>query len=66
MRCHLYWMQPIALPGARARGFTELASDALIENGGSQRAHEALGFREVERSVKYRLDIGAGGGAPVV
>ena len=39
---------------ARARGHRELASDALLENGGSQRAHEALGFAEVERAVRYR------------
>jgi aminoglycoside 6'-N-acetyltransferase I len=38
---------------ARARGFRELASDAQISNTGSQKAHEALGFKEVGRSVLY-------------
>ncbi|MBF8224108.1 GNAT family N-acetyltransferase [Halomonas sp. 328] len=39
---------------ARQRGYRELASDALLESRGSQRAHEALGFTEVERAVRYR------------
>lgn len=39
---------------ARARGHTELASDALIENVASHKAHAALGFAEVERSVHFR------------
>ena len=38
---------------ARARGCRELASDALLENEASQRAHRALGFREAERVVYY-------------
>ena len=38
---------------ARARGCHELASDALIENEGSQRAHLALGFKETERVVYF-------------
>jgi aminoglycoside 6'-N-acetyltransferase I len=38
---------------ARARGCRELASDALIENQASQRAHRALGFRETERVVYF-------------
>lgn len=38
---------------ARARGCRELASDALIDNDTSQRAHLALGFRETERVVYY-------------
>jgi aminoglycoside 6'-N-acetyltransferase I len=38
---------------ARARGCRELASDALLENHTSQRAHAALGFRETERVVYY-------------
>ncbi|HEX7939799.1 MAG TPA: aminoglycoside 6'-N-acetyltransferase [Gemmatimonadaceae bacterium] len=33
----------------RAQGCTEFASDALLENEVSARAHTALGFREVER-----------------
>jgi len=38
---------------ARARGCRELASDALLENEASQRAHRALGFRETERVVYF-------------
>jgi aminoglycoside 6'-N-acetyltransferase I len=37
----------------RARGCRELASDALIDNETSQRAHLALGFRETERVVYF-------------
>lgn len=39
---------------ARARGYREMASDALLDNVVSHRAHEALGFEEVERAVRYR------------
>jgi aminoglycoside 6'-N-acetyltransferase I len=42
---------------ALERGYRELASDALLENTTSQRAHTALGFVEVERSVKYRRTL---------
>ena len=38
---------------AKARGCSELASDALLENEASQRAHRALGFRETERVVYF-------------
>jgi aminoglycoside 6'-N-acetyltransferase I len=38
---------------AKARGCRELASDALLENEASQRAHAALGFRETERVVYF-------------
>lgn len=38
----------------RARGHTEMASDALLDNTVSHRAHGALGFEEVERAVHYR------------
>jgi aminoglycoside 6'-N-acetyltransferase I len=38
---------------ARARGGTELASDAELDNLGSQRAHAALGFAEAGRAVLY-------------
>jgi aminoglycoside 6'-N-acetyltransferase I len=38
---------------ARARGCSELASDALIDNEVSQRAHRSLGFRETERVVYF-------------
>lgn len=38
---------------AHGRGYAELASDTRLDNVDSQRAHVALGFAEVERSVKY-------------
>ena len=38
---------------ARARGCRELASDALLDNVSSQRAHLALGFRETDRVVYF-------------
>ena len=38
---------------ARARGCSELASDALLDNEVSQRAHTALGFEETERVVYF-------------
>lgn len=43
---------------AAARDYREMASDALLENVDSHRAHQALGFQEVERSVHFRKDIG--------
>ena len=42
---------------ARARGCRELASDALIDNEVSQRAHRALGFRETERVVYFARSL---------
>jgi aminoglycoside 6'-N-acetyltransferase I len=39
---------------ARSRGFTELGSDALLDNSLSHRAHEAIGFEERERVVYFR------------
>jgi aminoglycoside 6'-N-acetyltransferase I len=38
---------------AKARGCRELASDALLDNESSQRAHQALGFQETERVVYF-------------
>lgn len=43
---------------AIGRGYREMASDALLDNVGSHRAHRALGFEEVERSVHFRKDLG--------
>jgi aminoglycoside 6'-N-acetyltransferase I len=37
-----------------SQGCREMASDALIDNAGSQRAHEALGFEVVDRCVHFR------------
>jgi len=42
---------------ARECGYQEFASDALLDNIDSQRAHEALGFAEVERAVRYRKPL---------
>jgi aminoglycoside 6'-N-acetyltransferase I len=42
---------------ARERGFTELGSDALVENELSQRAHAACGFAETERLVMFRKPL---------
>ena len=38
---------------ARGRGYTELASDAEVDNDKSIRLHGALGFRETGRSVHF-------------
>ncbi|WP_214798912.1 aminoglycoside 6'-N-acetyltransferase [Exiguobacterium sp. s50] len=38
---------------ARSKGCDELGSDTEVENDGSQRFHERIGFREVERTVHY-------------
>src|SRR5947209_15322624 len=42
---------------ARSHGCVDMASDSLIENGVSQRAHQSLGYEEVERSVHYRKTL---------
>lgn len=42
---------------ARAHGYYELASDALLDNVASQRAHAAVGFEEVERAVHFRKKL---------
>lgn len=42
---------------ARARGLTELASDALLEDEAAIRSHICIGFAEVERSVKFRKPL---------
>jgi aminoglycoside 6'-N-acetyltransferase I len=39
---------------ARSKGLKEFASDTQLANAGSQLAHAALGFTEVERLVAYR------------
>jgi aminoglycoside 6'-N-acetyltransferase I len=43
-----------AMDWARTQGCLEMASDALIDNKGSHRAHEALGFDVVDRCVHFR------------
>ena len=42
---------------ARAQGCLEMASDALIDNHLSHRAHEALGFEVVDRCVHFRKGL---------
>jgi aminoglycoside 6'-N-acetyltransferase I len=39
---------------ARAQGCLEMASDARMDNAGSERAHTALGFEIVDRCVHFR------------
>lgn len=41
----------------RAKGCVEIASDALIDNDLSFRAHTALGFEEVDRCINFRRSI---------
>lgn len=42
---------------ARAKGCTELASDAELENKDAQRFHEHLGFEETYRIVQYKISL---------
>lgn len=42
----------------RARGCTEMASDADIANAASHAFHAAIGFAETERVVYFRQSIG--------
>ncbi len=38
---------------SQEKGYSELGSDTELENLDSQKAHMALGFKEVERIVCY-------------
>lgn len=42
---------------ARAAGYVEIASDALIDNLQGIGAHLALGYREIERTVCFRRSL---------
>jgi aminoglycoside 6'-N-acetyltransferase I len=42
---------------ARDRGYTEMGSDALLENELSQRLHLKFGFEEMERVVHFRMRL---------
>jgi aminoglycoside 6'-N-acetyltransferase I len=42
---------------ARAKGYVEMASDALIDNAVSHASHRALGYEEVERLVVFRKSL---------
>lgn len=48
---------------ARALGCREMASDALLDNERSHRAHRAIGYEEVERQVLFRRTLGRSGRA---
>jgi aminoglycoside 6'-N-acetyltransferase I len=50
-------MMEAAATWALARGHIEIASDAVIGNLPSERAHLALGFVEVERAIHFRKDL---------
>jgi aminoglycoside 6'-N-acetyltransferase I len=41
----------------RENGYTEMASDALLDNEVSHWAHAALGFEEVERAIRFRKTL---------
>jgi aminoglycoside 6'-N-acetyltransferase I len=42
---------------ARSAGYTEMASDALLDNTVSHRAHGQCGYQEVERLVTFRKSL---------
>jgi aminoglycoside 6'-N-acetyltransferase I len=42
---------------SRRQNCREIASDALLDNLGSQRAHSALGFEVVDRCVTFRKSL---------
>jgi|SRR5688572_7038263 aminoglycoside 6'-N-acetyltransferase I len=42
---------------ALENGYTEMASDAMLENTISEHAHAALGFEEVERAIRFRKSL---------
>ena len=42
---------------ARGRGYSEMASDALLDNTVSHEAHIRSGFSEVERVVQFRKSL---------
>jgi aminoglycoside 6'-N-acetyltransferase I len=46
---------------ARGQGCSEMASDAELDNTASQRAHQRLGYTEVERIVCFRKALSEAG-----
>lgn len=42
---------------ARSKGYTEMGSDALLDNSLSHAAHQALGYEEIERLVMFRKSL---------
>jgi aminoglycoside 6'-N-acetyltransferase I len=43
---------------ARSRGYTEMGSDALLDNTVSHEAHRRNGYEEVDRVVQFRKSLG--------
>ena len=43
--------------GARGQGFTEMGSDALLDNEVSHAAHKRIGYEEVGRVVQFRKTL---------
>jgi len=50
----------VAESWARSRGYSEMASDALLDNRVSYDAHIRSGYSEVERVVQFRKPLDAG------
>lgn len=50
----------------RGQGCAEMASDTELENEGSAKAHEAIGFEEVGRIVCFRKELGEKSGGESV
>lgn len=42
---------------ARSKGCREMASDCLLDNAVSERAHYQLGFEEAERLIHFKKDL---------
>jgi aminoglycoside 6'-N-acetyltransferase I len=42
---------------ALENGYSEMASDALLDNDVSHWAHAAVGFSEVERAIRFRKEL---------
>lgn len=42
---------------ARGQGYTEMGSDARLDNTLSQRLHRKFGFEEMERAVLFRMRL---------
>src|SRR5262245_29694046 len=45
---------------ARGRGYAEMASDCVIDNETSLRAHTAIGYRETVREIHFRKPLADG------
>lgn len=46
-----------AIAWAKAKSYPHLASDAELSNLDGHKAHEAVGFEEVDRVVQYRMKL---------